>query len=489
MKLMNKYCFIIKLILPIICYSQKHYLVEYDRINNDENYFELKYDKGELNQNPIKKPYLEKRDVVKFRVVNYNPFVFKKLIVADGKKKTKENFVSKEIFKNLKPVLDINNNLLGSIANEISNLSTSELTSLEVLNGKMRGNISETEQKKINSLKKLSSFHESILNAYKALEQYEKSINCIYSTTLNKKQIIDELTSSISKFDVSAYNNQIRNLKKDFINIASDPLLKKEEIKEDVESFKKLTIHLDSLIESPKNANELLLEVENQKFSSEFTKIIGLKEYNNEFFDLKGDEQIYLMEFRSNTNDANDQLGVSSNQNYNNLLQGHDVNLPVKQQGSFNWSTGIVAIWAFNGFKNYETKIIPQNYPYTDSIKIISKSWPSSRIAIGTNLLYNIPVKGSVVPQVLFGTSISINTPDNDYGGRYNKPINFLLGSGIKFKKFPFLSLSGGFTFCEGVKLKQGYEEGGTYFSEDLGFEYTQTTFLNGYFLGLNLNF
>jgi hypothetical protein len=480
---------IIFLLFPFITFSQKHYLVEYDRINNTENYFELKYNKGDFKQNPIKKPYLEKGDVVKFRTINYNPFVFKEVIVTDGKEKTKENFDSKEIFKKFNPVLRLNNTLLGNITDEISDLSSNNLASLEVLNGKKRGNTSEAEQKKTNSLIKLSAFHESMLNAYKALEQYEKSINCIYSTALTKEQIVDELKSSISKFDISIYNNQIRKLENEFISITSDPLLKKDEIKEDEESFKKLTIHLDSLIESPKNANELLLEVENQKFSSEFTKIIGLREYNNEFFDLKGDEQIFLMEFRSNTNDANDQLSVSSNQNYNNLLQDHDVTLPVKQQGSFNWSTGIVAIWAFNGFKNYETKIIPQNYPYTDSIKIISKSGPSSRIAIGTNLLYNIPVKGPVVPQALFGASISISTPDNDYGGRYNKPINFLLGSGVKFKKFPFLSLSGGFTFCEGVKLKQGYEEGGTYLSEDYGFEYTQTTFLNGYFLGLNLNF
>ncbi len=485
MKKLPLICF---LLLPLILFSQKHYLVEYDRINNTERCFELNYDKGDFKQNPIKKPYLEKGDVVKFRTINYNPFVFKDVKVTNGREKSKEKINTKEIFKKFNPILrsNDNNNVLGNITEGISDLSTSNLTSLDVLNGKKRGNLSEAEQKKINSLIKLTAFHESMLNAYITLEQYEKSINCIYSTALTKDQIVDELKSSIAKFDISKYNNQIRNLENEFISISNDPLLKKEEIKEDEEAFKKLTLQLDSLIENPKNANELLLEVENQKFSSEFTKIIGLREeYNTEFQDLKGDEQTFLMEFRSNTDDGNT-LVYGSDQNYNNLLQDHDVNLPVKQQGSFSWSTGIVVIWAFNGFKNYEAKTIPIAYQ-DDSIKIISKSGPSNRIAIGTNLLYNFPVKGPIVPQALFGASVSISTPDNDYG--YNKPINFLLGAGVKFKKFQFLSLSGGFTFCEGVKLKQGYVEGGTYLEESYGFEYTQTTFLKGYFLGLNLNF
>ena len=454
------------LFLTISSFSQKHYLVEYDRINNTESYYELNYDKGDFIQKPIKKPFLEKGDVVKFRSINYNPFVFKPVKINSIKQKTKEKVGSQEISDKFKTVLNLKSNILGNITNEINDLSNSDAPSLNLLN--QRGKVTEAEKNKINSLVKLSAFRESMLEAYKTLEQYEKSINCIYSFALTKEQIVDELKSSIAKFDIKKYNKQIRKIEIDFKSISADPNLKKEEIKSDEESFKKLTQHLDSLIESPKNANELLIEVENKEFYSEFTKIIGFDD--RKFKDLKGDEQTFLMEFN--------QQDESDSDSDNNLLQNHDVNLPVKQKGSFNWSTGIVVIRAFNGFKNYEPK-----YEDSVSIKIVGKATTSSRIAIGTNLLYNIPVKGPIVPQVLFGVSLTFNTTD-DY-----KPINFMLGTGLKFKKFQYLSLFGGFTFCENIKLKQGFELGGIYLNEDYDFEYTQRTFSKGYFIGINLNF
>ncbi len=453
------------LFLTISSFSQKHYLVEYDRINNTESYYELNYDKGDFIQKAIKKPFLEKGDVVKFRSINYNPFIFKPLKINSIKEKTKEK-VGSEIFDKFNTVLNEKSNILGNITNEINDLSNIDLPTLKMLNGR-RGSLTEAEKNKINSLVKLSAFRESMLEAYKTLEQYEKSINCIYSFALTKEQIVDELKSSIAKFDIKKYNKQIRKIEIDYKSISVDPNLKKEEIKSDEESFKKLTQHLDSLIESPKNANELLIEVENKEFYSEYTKIIGFDDSYNKFNDLKGDEQTFLMEFKSNSN--------------NQLLQNHDVNLPVKQKGSFNFSTGIVVIRAFNGFKNYEPKYINEDI---DSIKIVGKATTSSRIAIGTNLLYNIPVKGPIVPQVLFGVSLTLNTTDNS-----NKPINFLLGTGFKFKKFQYLSLFGGFTFCENIKLKQGFELGGIYLNEDSDFEYTQRTFSKGYFIGINLNF
>ena len=460
------------LFLTISSFSQKHYLVEYDRINNTESYYELNYDKGDFIQKPIKKPYLEKGDVVKFRSINYNPFVFKPVKINSIKQKTKEKVGSQEISDKFKTVLNLKSNILGNITNEINNLSNSDAPSLNLLNS--RGNVTEAEKNKINSLVKLSVFRESMLEAYKTLEQYEKSINCIYSFALTKEQIVDELKSSIAKFDIKNYNKQIRKIQIDFKSISADPNLKKEEIKSDEESFKKLTQHLDSLLESPKNANELLIEVENKEFYSENTKIIGFDDRYNEFKDLKGDEQTFLMEFKSNSNNQQDESDSD-----NNLLQNHDVNLPVKQKGSFNFSTGIVVIRAFNGFKNYEPKYINEDM---DSIKIVGKATTSSRIAIGTNLLYNIPVKGPIVPQVLFGVSLTLKTTDNS-----NKPINFMLGTGFKFKKFQYLSLFGGFTFCENIKLKQGFELGGIYLKKDSDF--TQRTFSKGYFIGINLNF
>ena len=234
------------LFLTISSFSQKHYLVEYDRINNTESYYELNYDKGDFIQKAIKKPFLEKGDVVKFRSINYNPFIFKPLKINSIKEKTKEK-VGSEIFDKFNTVLNEKSNILGNITNEINDLSNIDLPTLKMLNGR-RGSLTEAEKNKINSLVKLSAFRESMLEAYKTLEQYEKSINCIYSFALTKEQIVDELKSSIAKFDIKKYNKQIRKIEIDYKSISVDPNLKKEEIKSDEESFKKLTQHLDSLI-------------------------------------------------------------------------------------------------------------------------------------------------------------------------------------------------------------------------------------------------
>ena len=57
-------------------FCQKKYLIEFDRINNTEKYFELIYEKGKYNEILIKKPSLKKGDMVRFKGVNLNPFVF-----------------------------------------------------------------------------------------------------------------------------------------------------------------------------------------------------------------------------------------------------------------------------------------------------------------------------------------------------------------------------------------------------------------------------
>ncbi|MFN6038164.1 MAG: hypothetical protein ACK452_06840, partial [Bacteroidota bacterium] len=76
-----------------------------------------------------------------------------------------------------------------------------------------------------------------------------------------------------------------------------------------------------------------------------------------------------------------------------------------------------------------------------------------------------------------------------DQKDRYNTPINFLIGSGMRFKKFQYFSLTGGLSFCEDIKLKNGYKVGGIYLDNSFGRNYTQRTFSTGYFLGLNINF
>jgi hypothetical protein len=73
----------------------------------------------------------------------------------------------------------------------------------------------------------------------------------------------------------------------------------------------------------------------------------------------------------------------------------------------------------------------------------------------------------------------------------YEKPLNFLLGGGLKIKQFPYLSLSAGVSFCQNRALKEGIKLDTFYDisnSDDVLKDLTRRVFSPGWFLGLNVN-
>ncbi|MFN6037855.1 MAG: hypothetical protein ACK452_05260, partial [Bacteroidota bacterium] len=153
-----------------------------------------------------------------------------------------------------------------------------------------------------------------------------------------KSEIIDQLKSAIAKFDGNDFREKLRTLDDEFASINSDPLIESDEKETEIEYYNKLTKEMNNMLDNPVNADELLANVESQTFTSEFTRIVGLNEHNRlEEGNLKGEQQTFLMEFRSNEKPKEDD-GYSSyrDESYKNLIQDRDITLPVQQPGSFS---------------------------------------------------------------------------------------------------------------------------------------------------------
>ena len=459
--------------LSFTAFSQKQYLIQYDRINDEEKYFELTYSKGSFTETPIKKPNLKKGDLVKFRTINMNPLVFN-LDVTSENAKIDENSVGSKALSGFKNIFGEMDGAFAEVSYGMNNVASYNIPQSPIF----RGATKKDEARQL-SLNMLNQFHISLKKTYDMLVQYNKAISNVYSTELTKDQICNQLKLAVASFNKSDYNNELRKLNSQYAFLEKDTLIFKNERYELDSLYLSLNEEIESTFASPNNASDLLELVESSDFSSESTVIIGYEESygNGRLDDLDEDGLMnYTILFRSHKE-------ADENYEFDNVLQDHNVSLSVQYPSNFSWSSGLVIVSPFKGFNSYAVEELGY-----DSLKIVSgSSVASTRFTLGTNLMYNFPTNGQLIPQAMFGVSIGF------LGSRYNinKPVNFLLGAGLKFKKFPFISISSGVSMCQNTRLKNGFELGKTYaksFSVESIDSIVEKSFSPGYFIGININ-
>jgi hypothetical protein len=460
-------------ILSFTAFSQKQYLIQYDRINDEEKYFELTYSKGVFTETPIKKPNLKKGDLVKFRAVNMNPLVFN-LDVKPEKAKIDENSVGSKVLSGFKDLFGEMDGAFREVAYGMNNVNSYQTPQ----NPNFRGETKKDEARQL-SLIALAEFHSSLKKTYGMLVQYNKAIANVYSTELTKDQICNQLKVAVASFNKTDYNTELRKLKAQFAFIEKDSLIFSGERYELDNLFSSLNEEIENTLASPNKANDLLEMVESSSFSSESTVIIGYEESfgSGRLDDLDEDGLMnYTIHFRSHKE-------ADENYEFDNVLQDHNVSLSVQSPSNFSWSSGLVIVSPLKGFNSYAVEELGN-----DSLKIVSgNSVASTRFTLGTNLMYNFPTNGQLIPQAMFGVSIGFLGS----GYNINKPVNFLLGAGLKFKKFPIISISSGISWCQNTRLKNGFELGKTYvksFSVESIDSIVEKSFSLGYFMGININ-
>lgn len=152
------------------------------------------------------------------------------------------------------------------------------------------------------------------------------------------------------------------------------------------------------------------------------------------------------------------------------------IDLPVKGAVTMNWSSGLYSIAAFGGRKNFiGTENLTQ-----DSVTINEKIVTNPKICIGSQMVFNFNSINVITPSINLGAAVDF-WDDRD--------IHFLIGGGLKFKHFPFLSLTGGLAYTRANVLDKKYQIGQTYISsETLDFFQTKK-YRPGFYFGINVNF
>ena len=158
------------------------------------------------------------------------------------------------------------------------------------------------------------------------------------------------------------------------------------------------------------------------------------------------------------------------------IAQRKIVELPVKGAINMNWSSGIYSVGSFATRNKYSTQQVG-----VDSIGIVSATQANMKFCFGSQMDFQFYGNGLLTPSINVGAAIDFTQERN---------IQFLIGGGLKFKKFPLLGLTGGLAFTPNQVLTDTYKVGVNY--DYLTFDssaYFKRKYQLGYFIGLNLNF
>jgi len=469
---MKKVSLILLLFLGGAAYGQKQYLVEYDRIKNTEKYYQLVNQKGKSQELPVDKPILKKGDMVKFRVTNMNPLVFT-FDVKSEKKDAEENKYTANVLGGFSDVVGKMGGAIGDVSDNLSSLSGWNSPSTP----SFRGGAKVSEVRKL-SLEKLSNFHTDLKKSYSMLAQYQKAIQGVYSTELTKEEILNQLKVAAGTFNSSEYNSQLRKLEDEYEDLKKDSVIYENERYEIDSAYVSLIEDIETTLASPNNADQLMSMIERSTFSAEKTMVIGYEESGWGVGELEDIDDAGYVNYAINLKNLAE---VDRDYENDNLLQNHDIQLSVQAPSNFSWATGLIFVSPFKGYNSYSIEEVGY-----DSLRVISGSTaPSMKFSVGTSLLYNFASKGVILPHALFGASIGLSSDWSD------KPVNFLLGGGLRIKQFPYVSFSAGLSFCQNTKLKNGFELGKTSLVPSSGDDLkdvTEKTFSPGYFFGININ-
>ena len=469
---MKKVSLILWLFVGGAAYGQKQYLVEYDRIKNTEKYYQLVTAKGKSQEVPVDKPNLTKGDMVKFRVVNMNPLVFT-FDVKSEKRDPEENKYTSNVLSGFSDVVGRMGGAIGDVSDNLSSLTGWSAPA----SPNFRGGAKVSEARKL-SLEKLSNFHADLKKSYTMLAQYQKAIQSVYSTELTKEEILSQLKVASGSFNSSEYNAQLRKLEDEYEDLKKDTIIYENERYEIDSAYVTLVEDIETTWASPNQADELLSIIEGATFTAEKTMVIGYEESSWGGGELEDLDDAGYVNYSINLKNLEEE---NRDYEYDNILQNHDIQLSVQSPSNFSWATGLIFVSPFKGYNSYAIEEVGY-----DSLRVISGTpAPSIKFSVGTSLLYNFPSKGMILPHALFGASVGLSSDWSD------KPVNFLLGGGLRIKQFPYVSFSAGVSFCQNTKLKNGFELGKTSlvpFSGDDINNVTEKTFSPGYFFGININ-
>ncbi|MDA8629336.1 hypothetical protein N9M15_03890 [Bacteroidia bacterium] len=486
--------------------SQSHYIIEYDRLSQDVSFHKVLFNHGEKSEVSIKKPLLERGDIIEARMTNVNEFVFDTDInLSKIKTLSKENNGFIQNAMSGLGLLGFDAGIFGAISKITSITENQEIISINSRGG---ANLSQEKMQQLKIEQSLSEDIQSLnygLNLFKNVNNEFEILNgLIHSETLNLNDFKTEAIEQIKKIKSVDLANTIKRVKADIahiketleqINSVKDQdLLNKELIdnSQKILDFSK-SLNITSIQNELSDSN--LENIQEKLVAADFmyqTKFIvddwKEKEFDNE--KTRVEETAYDIDFliyrKQNSSSDKTQSLVS-----HRIVRINSVS-PLKP----TWTTGFTYHFPFS--KNH-TVISEEDY-VGDSITFKKGNEIKSGLAIATQLMFEFGNFEKIIPNVSIGVSYSINefiNQESSWGESesLSSNLNILLGTGIRSRGFRYFSLNTGISWNQSNTLISNLTLGKTYDIqelEDSGInqdEYLENKWKPSFFLGVGFHF
>ncbi len=419
--------------------AQKNYRISYNKLADVVSYFKLTWINGEQKEEQVQSIRLQQNDVVQVEIVELNPLAF-----------------STEIYVGMTEVSNNGTSPMATILAGFSGMGGPALRLLTSLAASPPNQIYSSRGDQDPMQLKRQELSVSVNNIYRDLSEildlyltYDEQMKVKYSRSLTKEQILNKLDSLNQKFDFSGLQERYEKLMserekltalKESINLAEDDemMLDLQFIENKLEDFQidyidqegnlKL-VDLSTDLIDVEIADFTLTHTFTVKSSSNYGEIYASNEYFLVFSEVRGDNpELYPIDFVKK------------------------ISIPIQQAKAPYWVLTAQNFYPIGGINNYNIQVIYEDWDSGDSLLIQESSQSGGLVSFGTMLGYDFETEKSIMPSILFGAAISgVNKPQDNWS------LSLALGAGLSFKKFPYLSINGGFGLTQTKVLKNEY--------------------------------
>jgi hypothetical protein len=516
---MKKYLVIIAFLLGGLSNirAQQHYIVQWDRINNEVSYIEVNFQNGKRKEEKIKKPFLKEGDVLEGRIINVNEFIYQPVVKVNRKTLSEKN--SNRFIGNVLGglgLLDLGTGLFGAIS-KINTIANNQ----EAISLGNRGESVEDAQAQL-ILNWERTLVADIVSINYELSQIQMATNEIEN--LNKLIHSEELNLTDFKVKASESIQNIKNM--DLGNTLKKLSASTEEIKQILTTAENQGIVEEISQELKSNCNEVIASCA----SLNFTKLnSALNEeqihtiesmiadadfaYSNKYLveEIQGeygvavensqydiDFQIYKRAESDVINLINENMPLAedseSDNTYNALVTHKLVHVNSESPLKPSWTTGFTFHMPFA-----KQNFIQSSYNYNrDTVSFFKgKSIPSG-LAIATQLMFELGNYEKFIPNFSLGVSYKINEflkDDNSFGNQSEfSNMSVLLGGGLRTRGFQYFSLNTGISWSQiqvlnsSLMLNTDYNIE-TLVQSDMGVNYFENRWYAGLFIGVGFHF
>ena len=397
------------------CAAQNHYVIEYDRVNDELRYFQVFLDRGKLGQEvPVKHISVQEGDILQARMTNVNLLAFEATL--DFEEVERPMSPLKGISK-LFGGISSSQGILGSLG-EIIDLSEADYGGLTrgagdnaTLDGQMANLLSEIQL----DLSNAKAYHSVIA------EELPATLRAPDMTKAEILEKLGDLESSVSSVDIGRIYDDIDTEISELNVLKSNAEIESATLMADadnvIEQWEALRFELDpeSEADAIAEAAALLAEVE-----FEYTERFVVPEVDNYSPNL-------VMDFSFSTSDSEDSYADPT-------IYNHKMVSIKRKQPALRIVNGLVVNLPMTNSTSFE--LVQRN----DSVSFISNE-AKANLNFSTMVQYQFASEGGVSPSLNLGVSLPIL---NFTETSLQEGMRILTGAGLHFRSMPNLALTAG---------------------------------------------